>query len=111
MENYLEDWRRKTRFNCETVTRLSSDNLEGKELTFGDKLKSRLHRIVCIWCRRYYKQTNLLNEAMKTHQQNASSDKTSKITIRVGAKERIKKTLVNIPESKEYLERNYVGNG
>lgn len=100
MENNIEDWWQKMRFSCEDVTRLCSDALEEKELTFGEKLKSGLHRIICIWCRRYSKQTNLLNEAMKKHPQYPLSDETSKITISVGAKERIKKTLVNIPESK-----------
>ena len=47
---------------CAEMSRLTSRSLE-QPLTVKTRLKMRLHFVICAWCRRYFKQINLLHHA------------------------------------------------
>lgn len=95
MENKLKKWWKGMVFTCEDVTRLSFDPIEQAKLSFADKLRFKLHRSLCVWCRRYYKQTVFLRRAMKTHQQKFTEDTLSDKKLNKEIKERLKKELGN----------------
>ena len=48
--------------NCAEMSRLASQSLE-RPLPLGMRLKMRLHYLICVWCKRYFKQLRFLHEA------------------------------------------------
>ena len=48
--------------NCADMSRLASQALE-RPLPLGLRLKMRLHYLICVWCKRYFKQLKFLHEA------------------------------------------------
>lgn len=79
--------------NCEDATRLSFDVPTQLELTFAERLQLSMHRSLCIWCRRYYKQTKFLSEAMKSHQQKSAEGDFTDIKLSDELKNKLKQKL------------------
>ena len=48
--------------NCVAMSRLASQRLE-QPLSIKLRLKMRLHFLICVWCRRYFKQLDFLHRA------------------------------------------------
>jgi len=48
--------------NCPEMSRLASQSLE-RPLPLGTRLKVRLHFLICVWCKRYFKQLKFLHDA------------------------------------------------
>jgi hypothetical protein len=46
--------------NCAEMSRLASQRLE-QPLPFRLRLKMRVHFLICVWCRRYFKQLKFLH--------------------------------------------------
>lgn len=77
---------------CDDVTRMSFDIPYGVKLSFSMRLKLKLHRAICIWCKRYFNQTKFLRKAMKAHQPTADPA-LSDSCLTNEEKEKLKKTL------------------
>ncbi len=56
--------------NCAEMSRLASRSLE-QPLPLGLRLKMRLHYLMCVWCKRYFKQLTFLHEAAPYFQEHA----------------------------------------
>jgi len=48
--------------NCAEMSRLASISLE-QPPSFAQRLKMRLHHLICVWCQRYQKQLQFLHRA------------------------------------------------
>ena len=48
--------------NCADMSRLASRSLE-QPLPLRVRIKMRLHYLICVWCKRYFKQLSFLHEA------------------------------------------------
>ena len=48
--------------NCAEMSRLASQSLE-RPLPLGARLKVRLHFLICVWCKRYFKQLKFLHDS------------------------------------------------
>ena len=48
--------------NCADMSRLASRSLE-QPLSLRIRFKMRLHYLICVWCKRYFKQLKFLHEA------------------------------------------------
>ena len=48
--------------NCADMSRLASRSLE-RPLSLRLQFKMRLHYLICVWCKRYFKQLKFLHEA------------------------------------------------
>jgi hypothetical protein len=79
--------------NCEEATRLSFDVPKQSGLTFAERLQLRIHRSLCLWCRRYYKQSKFLSEAMKSHQQRSAEGDFTDKKLSDESKNKLKQTL------------------
>jgi hypothetical protein len=56
----LERW---MKLDCRTFTRLASENLD-RPLTFGERFRYRLHRIICAICRQQDKRMQQLRDVV-----------------------------------------------
>lgn len=48
--------------SCVEMSRLASQQLE-RPLPLKLRLKMRVHFLICVWCKRYFKQLNFLRQA------------------------------------------------
>ena len=48
--------------NCADMSRLASKSLE-QPLSLRIRFEMRLHYLICVWCKRYFKQLKLLHAA------------------------------------------------
>jgi len=48
--------------NCVEMSRLASQRLE-QPLPLALRLKMRLHFLICVWCKRYFKQLEFLHRS------------------------------------------------
>jgi len=48
--------------NCVEMSRLASQRLE-QPLPFILRLKMRVHFLICVWCKRYFKQLEFMHRA------------------------------------------------
>jgi hypothetical protein len=48
--------------NCAEMSRLASQRLE-QPLSLKLRLKMRVHYLICVWCKRYFKQLDFLHRA------------------------------------------------
>lgn len=58
--------------NCAEMSRLASLSLE-RPLTWGTRLKIRLHHLICIWCKRYGRQLKFLHGAVPHFHEHAGT--------------------------------------
>jgi len=59
-------------YSCEKATVLI-EKMQVQELSFQEKIRLRFHLKSCIACSEYNKQSNLINNALKTHFENNNS--------------------------------------
>ena len=93
MGNKFQNWLKGAVATCSDVNRISSNPSKLKELSLAKRLKLKLHRSICIWCRRYAKQTIVLKDAMEKHQQKSAEGTLSEVKMSEEAKDRLKKAL------------------
>jgi len=48
--------------NCVEMSRLASQRLD-QPLSFKQRLEMRVHFMICVWCKRYFKQLDFLHRA------------------------------------------------
>jgi len=48
--------------NCAEMSRLASQSLE-RRLPLSARVKVRLHFLICVWCKRYFKQLKFLHDS------------------------------------------------
>jgi len=72
--------------NCAEMSRLASQSLDGP-LPLRIWLKTKLHYVICIWCKRYMKHLKFLHVA--TPQFDEHAHLLSNRTLSVAAKQRI----------------------
>ncbi len=53
-------------FRCRDVTQLVSASLD-RELPLQQRLRLRLHFLICVLCRRYHNQVHFIHEALRNH--------------------------------------------
>ncbi len=56
--------------NCADMSRLASRSLE-QPLSLRMRLKMRLHYLICVWCKRYFKQLKFLHKAAPNFEDHA----------------------------------------
>lgn len=59
-------WRRDIVINCKHATELISQGLD-RRLSFGERLRLRLHLFICIGCRNTLRQFRFLRKALSRH--------------------------------------------
>ncbi len=93
MRNQINGWWKGMMLTCDDVTRMSFDTPEGVKFSFTEKFKLKLHRTMCIWCRRYFKQTKFLRKAIKVQPEKSADGDISKMELSNESKEKLKKLL------------------
>lgn len=93
MGNNLNEWWKGMMLTCDDATRMSFDIPEGVKLSFSEKLKLKLHRTMCVWCRRYFKHTKFLRNAMKVQPEKSANGDISKKKMSDESKEKLKQLL------------------
>lgn len=76
--------------NCAEMSRLASQRFE-RPLPLKLRLKMRGHFLICVWCKRYFKQLNLLHRASPRMNEHLAALPQRNLTAE--AKERIVKRL------------------
>jgi len=65
--------------SCKDVTRMMSEAMD-RRLPLRQRLAIYLHRLICVWCDRYYRQIHSLRDHSKSlhlHLENLSEEKLS----------------------------------
>lgn len=93
MGNKFKELWKELVITCDDVARLSYDPPEQEKLSFTENLMFKLHRSMCVWCRRYYQQTKFLRKAMKNQQQKSADGDLSNKKLSNEAKDRLKEIL------------------
>ena len=58
--------------NCADMSRLASRSLE-QPLSRRMRLRMRLHYLICVWCKRYFKQLKFLHKAAPNFEDQAGT--------------------------------------
>ena len=58
--------------NCVDMSRLASRSLD-QPLSLRMRFKMRLHYLICVWCKRYFKQLKFLHEAAPQFEDHAGA--------------------------------------
>ncbi len=58
--------------NCADMSRLASRSLE-QPLPLRTRFKMRLHYLICVWCKRYFKQLKFLHKAAPQFEDHADT--------------------------------------
>ena len=58
--------------NCADMSRLASRSLE-QPLSLRIRLRMRLHYLICVWCKRYFKQLKFLRQAAPNFEDHAGA--------------------------------------
>jgi len=80
---------------CKEVTHLASDSMDRSLSTF-DRVRMKLHMLVCERCVRYYRQIRAIHEAFRRHGLSVSEVEQG-VNLSAQAKERIKESLHHPP--------------
>lgn len=75
---------------CKTLVPLMSESLE-RPLTLRERVKLKLHMMICVWCERYMKQITQLQEASQLKAESILTDETPALSD--DARERLKQNL------------------
>ncbi|HSH96377.1 MAG TPA: hypothetical protein VK968_19675 [Roseimicrobium sp.] len=82
--------------DCAEMSRLSSKGLD-QPLGFRMWLRMRLHFIICVWCRRYYKQLRFMHHAAPGLHDHGPEG--TRVGLSADAKKRLKESLRKAGES------------
>lgn len=80
---------------CKEVTHLASDSMD-RPLGIFDRVRMKLHLLVCKWCARYYQQIRAMHEAFRRHGTSVSELEQG-VNLSAQAKDRIKQSLHQPP--------------
>jgi hypothetical protein len=79
--------------SCEEEIRLASVRME-RSLTFTEWIGFRVHLLICLWCRRYLKQVELLHDAAgHLHEHLNGQDPSPEPGLSPEARERMRRLL------------------
>jgi len=76
---------------CVAMVPLMSQSLD-RSLALHERLKLKLHLLVCVWCARYLKQVRLLRTLLRSTSVSDESGPTS-VSLTAEARERISQSL------------------
>lgn len=76
--------------SCREMTRLCSESLD-RELSFGERLRMRMHGWICSWCIDYSDQIHQINSIVKEEADSLSEKKSD--VMPAECRERIRKIL------------------
>jgi hypothetical protein len=77
---------------CRQTVSLISRSLEGP-LPFRERVKTKLHLWVCIWCVRYLEHLRLMREALRARAAQYPGDAPTAASLSAEARERMKRAL------------------
>lgn len=81
----------KMKMNCESSCKTYSESLD-REISFGERLRLKIHFFICKACGVYAEQVGFINETTKKHSQ-ATQENLKKTKMNCEAKDRIKQAL------------------
>lgn len=90
VKNWLAIQIWKHTMTCQELTRLASQ-AQDRPLSLVQRVRLRLHAMVCVWCHRYMEQMKFMHEAAPKLEDHAGP--TSPKVLSANAKERMKKAL------------------
>jgi hypothetical protein len=76
---------------CNSITEMISESME-RRLTIAERLRIRLHFMICVWCARYQSQLLALRESLRLRASQIEKDE-SLPSLSPEARERIRKSL------------------
>jgi len=76
--------------NCKQTSVLVSQSLD-RQLTWRERIAVRIHLWICVYCRRFAQQLNLIRRMMQAWQQQATDQ--SEFALSQAARERITQQL------------------
>jgi len=76
--------------NCKQTSALVSQSLD-RQLTWRERIAVRIHLWICVYCRRFAQQLNLIRRMMQAWQQQATDQ--SELALSQAARERITQQL------------------
>ena len=77
--------------SCNSITEIVSESME-RRLTIAERLRVRLHFMICVWCARYQSQLLALRESLRLRASQIEKDE-SLPSLSPEARERIRKSL------------------
>lgn len=77
---------------CRQTVSVVSRSLE-RPLSLGERLKTKLHLWVCIWCVRYLEQLQLMRDTLRARGSKVPDDEASDVSLSAEARERMKRAL------------------
>ncbi|HYY99109.1 MAG TPA: hypothetical protein VE642_10985 [Pyrinomonadaceae bacterium] len=77
---------------CRQTVSVISRSLE-RPLPFRERVKTKLHLWVCIWCVRYLEQLRLMREALRARAAQDPDDAPAAASLSAEARERMKRAL------------------
>ena len=93
MPHFMMRMMNRLMFSCEKVTELVSLSLD-QNLPLPQRLKMRMHFVICVLCSRYREQIAFLRTALRSHADRLEDQATPPPTgLSHQARERIKSTL------------------
>lgn len=76
---------------CNSITEMVSESIE-RRLSLAERVRLRLHFMICVWCARYQSQLLALRESLHIRAQQVEKDE-SLPSLSPEARERIRKSL------------------
>jgi hypothetical protein len=83
----IRHWLLRTLQPCQEMVPLMSESLE-RRLGLLEHLKLRLHRLVCTWCARYFKQIKFLRRLVRLRTSIPAKENQSTIALALNAEAR-----------------------
>jgi hypothetical protein len=77
---------------CRQTVSVVSQSLE-RPLSLRERLKTKLHLWVCIWCVRYLEQLQLMRDTLRARGERVPEGETSDASLSAEARERMKRAL------------------
>jgi hypothetical protein len=77
---------------CRQTVSVVSQSLE-RPLSLRERVKTKLHLWVCIWCVRYLEQLQLMRDTLRARGSKLPEDETSDASLSAEARERMKRAL------------------
>ncbi len=77
---------------CRETVSVVSQSLE-RRLTLRERVKTKVHLWVCIWCVRYLEQLQLMRDALRARGSKVEEDADASASLSTEARERMKRAL------------------
>lgn len=76
--------------SCEAITASLSRSMD-EPLSLPERIRVKLHFLICLWCRRYERQMNMLRSVARDHSSDDAED--DQPSLSPEARERIRRSL------------------